>query len=400
MKKFLALILSAAMVVSISACGSQSNSSDSTAAGSAVQSSGSTNFATGRTIGKNSFLAGSYAHDIMTKTAKVITDGNGDKIKEFTDQGNILNLLTDVENMINSKVDGALWWGVLDSNYAVGPQKFENAKIPFAFFDCVPSDKQIVSDIENMKYFAGGASTNNTMLGEQMGKKAVEDGCKKAIVFANEIGSPVADRATAFKKVFEAAGGKVVEISHAATTANAHVEAATNMLATYPDVDCIYGVGIDLALGASSVASKLPSRKIKIYATDISPDALKYLKNGSISGLNGAHWAEVYFATALLLNAMDGHKITDANGKAPMFVVNPLVVTPKSVDLYEKFWIKEMPYSYKDLNNLLFRNNSKVTYDDFKKAIEDYTLENVLNNKLKEGKVTADEIKAAGLNVQ
>jgi ribose transport system substrate-binding protein len=172
------------------------------------------------------------------------------------------------------------------------------------------------------------------------------------------------------------------------------------MLATYPDVDCIYGVGIDLALGASSVASKLPSRKIKIYATDISPDALKYLKNGSISGLNGAHWAEVYFATALLLNAMDGHKITDANGKAPMFVVNPLVVTPKSVDLYEKFWIKEMPYSYKDLNNLLFRNNSKVTYDDFKKAIEDYTLENVLNNKLKEGKVTADEIKAAGLNVQ
>ena len=56
-------------------------------------------------------------------------DGVGDSMKEFTAEGNISNLLNNVENMVNSGVDGALWWEFLTSNYAVGPREYENAKI-------------------------------------------------------------------------------------------------------------------------------------------------------------------------------------------------------------------------------------------------------------------------------
>ena len=359
-----------------------------------------TDFPSGRVIGKNTFLPGAYAHDIMTRVAKVMIDGTGDSIKEFTDDGDILNLLNDVENMVNSNVDGALWWGVMDSNYAVGPRQYENANIPFAFFDCVPQDEEIVSDIQNMEYYSGSASCNNALMGEQMGRKAVEDGCKVAIVFANEIGSPLADRANYFKKVFEDAGGKVVEISHAGTAANAHVEAAANMLAAHTDVDCVYAVGVDLAVGVYSVIEQMPDRDIKLYATDITPDSLNYLVEGAFDGLNGGHWGALYFATALLLNNMDGHKIVEEDGTAADFLIEPIVVTPKTADLYKKFWIDELPYSYENLKHLLYRNNPDVTYEDFKEAVENYTMEGVLKIKLEEGKVTEEELKEAGIDIK
>ncbi len=396
MKKFLVMVLLVTMMTMLVAC----NSGPATGGDDTKPEGEKTEWATGRVIGKNTFTQGAYAHDIMTKTAKVMLDGVGDSMKEFTAEGNISNLLNNVENMVNSGVDGALWWGVLDANYAVGPREYENAKIPFAFFDVVPHDPEILSDIEKMDYYSGSVSCNNFLMGQQMAKHAIADGCKKAIIFANEIGSPVALRAEAFQEEFEKSGGEIVEISHAAIAANAHVEAASNMLATHTDVDCIYAVGVDLALGVSSAAAKLPNRDIKIYTTDITPDSLDYLKEGSFSGLNGGHWPEVYLATALLLNNMDGHKIVDENGVAAALLINPVVVTPETAEIYQKFWIDEMPYSYENFKDLLYRNNPDVTYEDFKKAAENYTFENVLKNKVEEGKITAEELKEVGIDVE
>lgn len=335
---------------------------------------------------------------VMGKCATVLTDKTADKLSVLSDNADINQLLNDVDNMINSGVDGALWWGVLDPNYNVGPQKFEDAKIPFGFFDVIPSQKDVADKISTMKYFAGAASCNNQLLGEQMAQQALKDGCKSAIVFANVIGSPVADRADAFKAAFEKGGGKVVEISHVGTTANAHVEATQNLLAAHTDVDCIYAVTIDYALGAYSVTSQMKDRTIKLYSNDITPDSLKYLQNGQIQGLNGGHWIDSYLAAALLINAMDGHRITDANGKALYLTVNPVVATPKTAALYQKCWIDQLPYNYDDVKNLLYRNNPNVTAQDFIDFAKNYSIESVLKNKLKQGVVTADELKAAGIN--
>jgi ABC-type sugar transport system substrate-binding protein len=130
----------------------------------------------------NMFVAGDYMFSVMGKCASVLTDNTGDKISQLSDNADINQLLNDVDNMINSGVDGALWWGVLDPNNAVGPQKFEDAKIPFGFFDVVPSQKDMADKISSMKYFAGGASCNNILLGQELATQALADGCKTAIV--------------------------------------------------------------------------------------------------------------------------------------------------------------------------------------------------------------------------
>lgn len=407
MKKLLSLVLVLVLTFSLAACATTApatstapSASPSSAAPASETPSAApaTTWPSGRTIGMNQFVAGDYLFSIMGKCTEVLTDKTGDELSVLSDNADINQLLNDVDNMINSGVDGALWWGILDPNYAVGPQKYEDAKIPFAFFDAVPGQQDLRDNIANMQYFAGAASCNNDLLGEQMATQALADGCKTALVFANVIGSHVADRADKFKAVFEAGGGKVVEISHVATTANAHIEATQNLLATYPDIDCIYAVTIDYALGAYSVTSQMKDRTIKMYSNDITPDSLKYLQNGQLQGLNGGHWIDSYLAAALLINTMDGHRIVDSNGKPLYLLVDPVVATPKTADLYQKCFIDQLPFSYDDLSYLLYRNNPNVTAQDYIDFAKNYSIENVLRNKMKQGVITADELKAAGIN--
>ena len=90
---------------------------------------------------------------------------------------------------------------------------------------------------------------------------------------------------------------------------------------------------------------------------------------------------------------MDGHKIVDENGVAAALLINPVVVTPETAEIYQKFWIDEMPYSYENFKDLLYRNNPDVTYEDFKKAAENYTFENVLKIRLKKAKLQRKNLK-------
>ncbi len=416
-KKATAAVLTGVMCTGLAACGGSSSASSTAAASSASSISSESeassasssskseaastgDFETGLTIAQNSFLAGDYAFTCMLNVANIVVEGSGNTLNELSDNADINQVQADVESMINSQVDGALWWGVLDNYYQVGPQLFNDAQVPFAFFDCAPSaDSGIQDSIDEMEYYAGSCIANNETFGEQMAEQALADGCKKAIVFANEIGSSAAVRADKFKEVFEAGGGEVLEVSHVSTTSNAHVEATQNMLATYSDVDCIYGVSIDFILGAYTVTSQTGDRDIKLYATDASPEALEYLENGSINGLNGGHFVEDYVAACLLMNTIDGHKIVGDDGKPLNLTLDPVVVTPETVDLYEKFWIDGNPYEYDDISYLLYRENSEVTADDFYEFCENYSIESVLQLKYDQGLVTDEELEAAGIEL-
>jgi ABC-type sugar transport system substrate-binding protein len=370
--------------------------SSSSSSSSAATPSASEEFETGLTVTQNSFLAGDYAFSCIANVGKIVVEGSGNKFVELSDNADINQVQADVENMINAQTDGALWWGVLDPYYQVGPGLFNDAMIPFAFFDCVPSPESgLQEQIDEMEYYAGSAASDNATFGAQMAEKALEDGCKHAIVFANEIGSSVAVRAEAFQEVFEAGGGEVLEISHVSTTANAHVEATQNMIATYPDVDCIYGVSVDFVLGAYTVTK---GKDVKLYATDASPEAINYLLDGSIQGLNGGHFVVNYLAAALLLNTMDGHRIED-NGKPLNLVLNPVVITPENAELYIKFWIDGDPYSYDDIKYLLYRENPEVTAQDYYDFVDNYSIESVVAMKVAQGLCTEEEAKKAGIEL-
>ena len=101
----------------------------------------------GRTVGINSWVAGAYALDILANNAQYAVEANGDETLVFNDEGNVEKLTSNVENMISANVDGALWMGMFENMFAVGPSLLENAGIPFALYDKVPSDQGMIDAV-------------------------------------------------------------------------------------------------------------------------------------------------------------------------------------------------------------------------------------------------------------
>ena len=364
-------------------------------------------FATGYTIGMNLFMQGTYVFDTMVRQTNVLVENDAiqGSLMLFNDEANVEKITTDVENMINSGVDGAMWWAIIPTHYAVGPQMFEDAGVPFVLFDAFPGwpdgNGMIGKEtIRSLDTFAGVIGASNYESGVDMATQALADGRKNAIIMANVMGSGVGDRATGFQETFEAGGGKVLEVSNEGTASNAHIAAMQNLFATYPEADCLYSVGADFTLGAVSIVENL-GKDIGIYGTDVTPDLLSYLVDGKVAALGGAHWVDSVLCSALLVNALDGHKILEEDGLPLWYTDFPMPVIPaKYAEMYEKFWVDEMPLSYDDISYLLYRNNPDVTAQDFIDFVDSYSIESVLIKKYEEGKVTAEELAAIGITVE
>ena len=358
----------------------------------------------GRQIGINSWVAGVYALDILANNAKFAVEINGDETQVFNDEGNVEKLTSNVENMISANVDGALWMGMFENMFTVGPSLLENAGIPFALYDKVPTDESVREMIQQMSNFAGAVTSDNRMAGEETAKVALEKGCKKALIAGAEVGDPNTDaRVEGFTEAFEAGGGTILSVTRVATgEANGEQQACDNMLAAFPEADCFYCTGEDYTLQAINVVAKTPSdHTIQVFGTDLNPTLLENLKDQSLSACAGAHWVNALFTAVLLENAMDGHKLVDENGNAPFIEnVKLLSVPAEYADLYQRFFIDENPYEEEEIKNLLYKYNPDVTLEDVTKMIDSYSLEDRLIAKYNAGKVTAEELAEVGINVE
>ena len=358
----------------------------------------------GRTVGINSWVAGAYALDILANNAQYAVEANGDETLVFNDEGNVEKLTSNVENMISANVDGALWMGMFENMFAVGPSLLENAGIPFALYDKVPSDQGMIDAIQNMNNFAGAVANNNYDAGASMAQIALDNGNKKVLIAGAEVGDPNTDaRVAGFSEAFEAGGGTILSVTRVATgEANGEQQACDNMLAAFPEADCFYCTGENFTLQAMNVIAKTPlDHEVKVYGTDLNPTLLENLKDGTLAACSGANWVTALYSAVLLENAMDGHKLTDADGKAPFINNVKMVTVPADCsDLYQKFFIDENPYEEEEIQNLLYKYNPDVTLEDVTEMIDNYSLEDRLIAKYNAGKVTAEELEAVGIEVK
>ena len=184
--------------------------------------------------------------------------------------------------------------------------------------------------------------------------------------------------------------------------ANGEQQACDNMLAAFPEADSFYCTGEDFTLQAMNIIAKTPlDHEVKVYGTDLNPTLLESLQNGSLAACSGANWVTALFSAVLLENTMDGHKLTDEEGKAP-FINNVKIVTvpAECADLYQKFFIDENPYEEDEIKNLMYKYNSDVTLNDVTETIDNYSLEDRLIAKYNAGKVTKEELEAVGIEVE
>ena len=358
----------------------------------------------GRKIGINSWVAGNYALDILANNAQYAVEANGDETLVFNDEGNVEKLTSNVENMISANVNGVLWMGMFENMFAVGPSLLENAGIPFALYDKVPSDESMIEVIKGMKCFAGAVANDNYDAGASMAKIALEKGSRKVLIAGAEVGDPNTDaRVEGFSDAFEEGGGTILSVTRVATgEANGEQQACDNMLAAFPEADSFYCTGEDFTLQAMNIIAKTPlDHEVNVYGTDLNPTLLESLQNGSLAACSGANWVTALFSAVLLENTMDGHKLTDEEGKAP-FINNVKIVTvpAECADLYQKFFIDENPYEEDEIKNLMYKYNSDVTLNDVTETIDNYSLEDRLIAKYNAGKVTKEELEAVGIEVE
>lgn len=116
---------------------------------------------------------------------------------------------------------------------------------------------------------------------------------------------------------------------------------------------------------------------------------LTSLEDASIAAASGAHWINVYFAAALMVNHLQGNTLVNEDGSAPRLVV-PVVTLPNNyIDLYDQLWIESAPYTQEELAALV---GPEVTVADLQAELDNYTIDNRIAALVEQGVITQEEV--------
>lgn len=399
LKKILVIVLSVLMVVSFMGCSAKQDSStaSTTASATDTNSAGSSS-SKGFKIGYN-YFGNAPVLVTLGNNSKYVVEAFGGTATSMDDQFSADKIIQDIENMISLHVDGLVVWAPADALYPTISKMCLEAKIPFVLADKIPSDPKIKDQLLQNPYFVGGVAPKNADYGSSIAKYAIDKGYKTCIVNTSPVGDPSDQpRFDAFKKVFEAAGGKILDVVHTTGT-DGGVAQMENSLVAHPNPDFVYGVGSSFGTGAVKALAKY-SYKTKVITSGLEEEVLSNLSAGKIEMANGDNWVSGTYAAVLLQNYLDGNKLLDKDGKAPVLDnVGFYQVTSKQVDLYKKCFISETTYSVDEIKQMNGKTDKNFNYDAFVKVITDYSLENRMAQKAKEGKVTKDELAAVGIQI-
>ncbi|AGB18572.1 sugar ABC transporter substrate-binding protein [Thermoanaerobacterium thermosaccharolyticum] len=394
---YVLLVIILACTLIFSGCGSSSSSSKISSTTTPPSQKDSTTANKKLKLGFNNFLKGFYSLDILEKSFKATADALNVDTMITNDEGKVEQSVQNVQNMISSGVDGIVFFGISDTLFPVVSQKCREAKIPFVIYDHIPSDKSM-EILQQNPYFVGVVGEHDYDAGYPIGEYAANQGLKKAIVVTGKnTDTTHSARVKGFTDSFTKAGGRVLDVGWGNTTLADALSQTDDLLTAHPDVDCIYATGGDFGSGALQALQKHPNVKAKVFVTDLDPDILTGLKAGTITAANGAHWVNVDFATILLVNYLNNHPLRDSGNKAPVVTVPVLTLPNNQVSLYQKFWLDNVPFSVTELRNLTAPWNPNVTLNEVKSVISNYSIKSRLEEKQKEGLVTSDELKKAGI---
>ncbi len=241
----------------------------------------------------------------------------------------------------------------------------------FAFADKLPNDPAIKEALMDNEYFAGAVGPANAEYGTLIAQYALDQGYTSCIISTGTQGDPTdTPRIEAFKETFEAGGGTIEQIVYSDTADNMQIY-AENALVACPDVDFVYGTGSDYALGACA-AIENQGLDVKVLTSGLDSGALERLAGGGpLEFVNGDYWVSGIFGAVLLQNALDGNRITDADGN-PVWIDNimPFEVSADQYDDFQSVFIDGDFYTDDEI-----RAMNGISYDDFVNIVNSYSLD-------------------------
>lgn len=384
----LAVTLALACMLSLASCGGSTTSGSSatpaasTAASSAAASGSSTGAAPTKTynVGVNVWGTAPVLQ-LYGDEEEYAIKAIGMTDTRASDDNNADKELQNIQNFISQGVAGLLIQGAGATTIPQMGSEAAKAKIPFVlsiFTGTADVRKELTA---SNQYYAGAVASDLQADGRVLAEKALADGAKTACIIGGNIGDLNMDnRSKGFQEAFKAGGGKILAEERCTDSSEAQSK-ASSMFSANKAVDCVYIMVGDYVEGTLTALNTLGIKGTKCYLSSVNKGSAEYIRTGKIVAGSGGTALSANIAPTLLLNALDGHPIKDADGKAPFFQIPTSLVTKDNVDAYVNafFGTGSHAVSAETLKKLCYRYNPSVTYQTYVDMIKnDLTVDAIL----------------------
>lgn len=276
--------------------------------------------------------------------------------------------LANIQNFCSSGVNGIVMQASAVTTFPQMAQVCQDAKVPFVMNVFIGNDADRDKIAASNPYYVGAIDSDMIYDGKVIAQLAIADGMKTALIIGGNIGDNNMDqRVKGFTDEFTAKGGTVVAEARC-TDPSESATKAEDMISAHKDADMVYSLVGDYVPAPVAAIEKLGlTGDMKVYASCVDKTTADYIKQGLVAQANDGIGLAAALAPTLLLNYLDGHKIVDANGKAPRFQTIPFIVNKDNVDAYVSIFYTEgvHPITEDVLKSLCYRYNKDVTYQTY-----------------------------------
>lgn len=387
MKRFLAVLLAAAIALPLGACSGNSGSSAGAPAGSGGQAAASTGGAgekikIGVSIWSSTDVLGSQCKTILDTAAKAL----GDVQLQYVDQGHISEKVTaSVETLAAAGCKGIIICNSADSEMASAINTCDQNSVYLAqFFRMISKDKspQIYAQAQKSKYFLGAVHEDEVVNGYTLANILIEKGKRNICLEGWTPGDATfLERWAGYKKAVTEWNQKnpndqviLTDPVYANTSSEQGANVAKSFINSYPKMDALIvaGGGGDPLVGSiGAIKNAGKTGKIAVVSTDFLHDLDAQLASGGMTAESGGHFADPMYALMMVYNAIKGKYQTSTDPSSPNSFYEikfPYLYVASSEDYatYKKYFLDSAPYTddeIKAMANDSFEQLSKKAAD-------------------------------------
>ena len=182
-------------------------------------------------------------------------------------------------------------------------------EIPFIQATRTIADEEVAKVVEANPYYVGRMHENEYSAAYEVGRKLIEDGSKKIVMFCPEHGDASYEaRAQGFRDACEEPDVEIVEEVWELADDENTKEATIEMLKKYPDCDGIFSIRGGLFPFIINAEDEMGLEEyIPIAGVDFDNSLGKYIESGAIKAVAGGHQADASLSLITLVNAIRGN---------------------------------------------------------------------------------------------
>jgi len=274
--KWTAIVFVLCFCLLLAACGGNTATNAGTASAGSGSASGSNSK---QLVFGASFMTMNNPHFIdWTEGLKSIIEAKGDKLVVTDAQLNISKQISDVEDLVQQRVDLILIAPADSKGVKPALEAANKANIPVIIMDIPAEDEDLVTATVSTDNYHAGYLLGEAMVREMGGEANVG-------LIDYSVLQAVVDRTDGFFDAIKNAPGiKVVARQDAQASTESALPVMENFLQSNPEINAVFAINDPSAMGALSAIEAAQRTDIKIFSIDGSQDAIKLIREGRIVG--------------------------------------------------------------------------------------------------------------------